>query len=229
MRRCEPTHPDTCAACSSPRTFVAVVADEGYPQPTIAREEFEAALGGVHRASRRAHRAVDRGSPRGGHLRRLVQRFEATANDGRRRPAADRVQVDHRLPHGTRRHRPVVVRRRRGVRPLARRRLGRVARACEARARLPAAARVRDREGPRPRVPSARGRGRPRREPHAREAVGRVRVPRGAPGPAGADDPQRLAVGRRGHLHRHRAARTSTSTCPSSCRGGGDRSTGRSR
>lgn len=33
---------------------VAVVADEGYPQPTIAREEFEAALGGVpvHRVGR---------------------------------------------------------------------------------------------------------------------------------------------------------------------------------
>ena len=33
---------------------VAVVADEGYPQPTIAREDFEAALGGVtvHRVGR---------------------------------------------------------------------------------------------------------------------------------------------------------------------------------
>ena len=126
--------------------FVAVVADEGYPQPTIAREEFEAALGGVtvHRVGRIEPWIVD--AREEGTFDGTVQRFEDDRERRRRRPAADRVQDDHRLPHRPRHHRPDVGRCRRGVRPLARRRLARVARAREARARLPAATRVRARE-----------------------------------------------------------------------------------
>jgi predicted TIM-barrel fold metal-dependent hydrolase len=61
--------------------FVAVVADEGYPQPTIAREEFEAALGGVtvHRVGRIEPWIVE--AREEGSFDGLVQRFEATANE----------------------------------------------------------------------------------------------------------------------------------------------------
>ena len=95
--------------------FVAVVADEGYPQPTIAREEFEAALGGVtvHRVGRIEPWIVD--AREEGTFDGPCSGSRMTANRGRRRPAADRVQDDHRLPHGTRHHRPVFVRCRRGV------------------------------------------------------------------------------------------------------------------
>jgi uncharacterized protein len=60
---------------------VAVVADEGYPQPTIPREDFEGALGGV-----RVHR-VGRIEPWIVEARKqdtfdgTVQRFEEAAND----------------------------------------------------------------------------------------------------------------------------------------------------
>ena len=46
--------PGYCRGLLESERVVAVVADEGYPQPTISREEFEAALGGipVHRVGR---------------------------------------------------------------------------------------------------------------------------------------------------------------------------------
>lgn len=62
--------------------FVAVVADEGYPQPTIAREEFEAALGGVtvHRVGRIEPWIVD--AREEGTFDGTVQRFEDAVNLG---------------------------------------------------------------------------------------------------------------------------------------------------
>ena len=59
---------------------VAVVADEGYPQPTIPREDFEAALGGVpvHRVGRIEPWIV---AARGdGTFDGMVQRFEQAVN-----------------------------------------------------------------------------------------------------------------------------------------------------
>jgi len=60
---------------------VALVADEGYPQPTITREEFETAVGGVpvHRVGRIEPwivQARDEGS-----FDAAAQRFEAIANE----------------------------------------------------------------------------------------------------------------------------------------------------
>jgi len=59
---------------------VAVVADEGYPQPTIPREDFEAALGGVpvHRVSRIEPWIVD--AREQGSFDGTVQRFEEIGN-----------------------------------------------------------------------------------------------------------------------------------------------------
>ena len=56
---------------------VAVVADEGYPQPTIPRAEFEAALGGVpvHRVGRIEPWIVE--AREEGTFDGAVQRFEA--------------------------------------------------------------------------------------------------------------------------------------------------------
>ena len=146
--------------------FVAVVADEGYPQPTIAREEFEAALGGVtvHRVGRIEPWIVE--AREEGTFDGLVQRFEATANEAADDPLligfksiiAYRTGLDVTDPSSSDAAAAFDRWRADGWR--------RVARACEGGARLPAAAGVRDREGPRPRVPSARGRRRSRREPH---------------------------------------------------------------
>ncbi|HET9312314.1 MAG TPA: amidohydrolase family protein [Actinomycetota bacterium] len=60
---------------------VALVADEGYPQPTIAREEFEAAVGGVpvHRVGRIEPWIVQAREERS--FDAAAQRFEATANE----------------------------------------------------------------------------------------------------------------------------------------------------
>jgi uncharacterized protein len=60
---------------------VAVVADEGYPQPTIARAEFERALGGVtvHRVGRIEPWIVE--AREEGSFDATVQRFEAIANE----------------------------------------------------------------------------------------------------------------------------------------------------
>ena len=60
---------------------VAVVADEGYPQPTITRAEFEAALGGVpvHRVGRIEPWIVDARAE--GSFDATVQRFEATVHE----------------------------------------------------------------------------------------------------------------------------------------------------
>lgn len=59
---------------------VAVVADEGYPQPTIPREDFEAALGGVpvHRVGRIEPWIVD--AREEGTFNGTVQRFEEAVN-----------------------------------------------------------------------------------------------------------------------------------------------------
>ncbi len=59
---------------------VAVVADEGYPQPTIARAEFETALGGipVHRVGRIEPWIVD--AREEGTFDGTVQRFEEAVN-----------------------------------------------------------------------------------------------------------------------------------------------------
>lgn len=59
---------------------VAVVADEGYPQPTIPREDFEAALGGVpvHRVGRIEPWIVD--AREQGTFDGTVQRFEEAVN-----------------------------------------------------------------------------------------------------------------------------------------------------
>ncbi len=59
---------------------MAVVADEGYPQPTIARAEFEAALGGVpvHRVGRVEPWIVD--AREEGTFDATVQRFEDAVN-----------------------------------------------------------------------------------------------------------------------------------------------------
>ncbi|MGZ8631290.1 MAG: amidohydrolase family protein [Actinomycetota bacterium] len=59
---------------------VAVVADEGYPQPTITREEFEVALGGVpvHRVGRIEPWIVD--AREEGSFDGTVQRFEDAVN-----------------------------------------------------------------------------------------------------------------------------------------------------
>ncbi len=59
---------------------VAVVADEGYPQPTITREEFEVALGGVpvHRVGRIEPWIVQ--AREEGSFDATVQRFEEIAN-----------------------------------------------------------------------------------------------------------------------------------------------------
>jgi uncharacterized protein len=68
--------------------IVAVVADEGYPQPTIARAEFEAALGGVtvHRVGRVEPWIVD--AREEGSFDATVQRFE---------DAVDTAAADPRL------------------------------------------------------------------------------------------------------------------------------------
>jgi predicted TIM-barrel fold metal-dependent hydrolase len=60
---------------------VAVVADEGYPQPTIPRTDFEAALGGitVHRVGRIEPWIVE--AREESTFDGLVQRFEAIANE----------------------------------------------------------------------------------------------------------------------------------------------------
>ena len=59
---------------------IAVVADEGYPQPTIRREDFEAALGGVpvHRVGRIEPWIVD--AREAGSFDVTVQRFEEIAH-----------------------------------------------------------------------------------------------------------------------------------------------------
>jgi len=61
---------------------VAVVADEGYPQPTIPREDFEAALGGVpvHRVGRIEPWIVD--AREEGSFDGTVQRFEESVHAG---------------------------------------------------------------------------------------------------------------------------------------------------
>jgi hypothetical protein len=61
---------------------VAVVADEGYPQPTITRAEFEEALGGVpvHRVGRIEPWIVD--AREEGSFDGTVQRFEELVNAG---------------------------------------------------------------------------------------------------------------------------------------------------
>jgi predicted TIM-barrel fold metal-dependent hydrolase len=60
---------------------VALVADEGYPQPTITREEFEAAVGGVpvHRVGRIEPWIVE--AREEGSFDAAAQRFEAIANE----------------------------------------------------------------------------------------------------------------------------------------------------
>ncbi|HJR96613.1 MAG TPA: amidohydrolase family protein [Actinomycetota bacterium] len=60
---------------------VALVADEGYPQPTITREEFETAVGGVpvHRVGRIEPWIVQ--SREEGSFDAAAQRFEAIANE----------------------------------------------------------------------------------------------------------------------------------------------------
>jgi predicted TIM-barrel fold metal-dependent hydrolase len=60
---------------------VALVADEGYPQPTIPREEFEAAVGGVpvHRVGRIEPWIVQ--AREEGSFDATAQRFEAIANE----------------------------------------------------------------------------------------------------------------------------------------------------
>ena len=71
--------------------IVAVVADEGYPQPTITRDEFEIGARRRAGASRRPDRALDRRRSRGGNVRRpraAVRGRWCTAP--RQRPAPDR-------------------------------------------------------------------------------------------------------------------------------------------
>ena len=103
--------------------IVAVVADEGYPQPTIPRADFEEALGGVpvHRVSRIEPWIVE--AREEGTFDGTVQRFEEIGHTAAGRSAADRVQDDHRVPDGPGHHRPDVVGRSRRVRTLAGRRL----------------------------------------------------------------------------------------------------------
>ena len=93
---CEPTKDAVVAARDAalradPRGYVrklleaervvAVVADEGYPQPTIERAEFEEALGGVtvHRVGRIEPWIVE--AREEGSFDGLVQAFEAIANE----------------------------------------------------------------------------------------------------------------------------------------------------
>lgn len=72
--------PGYCRTLLGSERVVAVVADEGYPQPTITREEFETALGGVpvHRVGRIEPWIVD--AREEGSFDGTVQRFEASAH-----------------------------------------------------------------------------------------------------------------------------------------------------
>ena len=92
---------------------VAVVADEGYPQPTIPRADFEEALGGVpvHRVGRIEPWIVD--AREEGTFDDTVQRIRGGRERRRERSAAHRLQDDHRLPHRPGHHGSVVERTRR--------------------------------------------------------------------------------------------------------------------
>ena len=227
--RCGPIPRRTCVACSTSERVVAVVADEGYPQPTIPAQDFEEALGGVpvHRVGRIEPWIVD--AREEGTFDGTVQRFEDAVNAGGNDPRligyktiiAYRTGLDITDPSSseaaaaydrwraddwreTREHA-------KPVRDFLLRRAFALAKEHD-------------------RVFHVHvGGGRSRREPDARDAAGRVLVLRRAPGHPDRDDPLGMAVGRRGDLRRHRSCPTSTWTCPSWCRGDGARSTGRSR
>jgi predicted TIM-barrel fold metal-dependent hydrolase len=73
--------PGYCRDLLGSEHVVAVVADEGYPQPTITRAEFEEALGGlpVHRVGRIEPWIVDARAE--GSFDATVQRFEAIVHE----------------------------------------------------------------------------------------------------------------------------------------------------
>jgi hypothetical protein len=73
--------PGYCRGLLQAENVVAVVADEGYPQPTIPRAEFEQALGGVrvHRVSRIEPWIVE--AREEGSFDAMVQRFEAIGHE----------------------------------------------------------------------------------------------------------------------------------------------------
>ena len=181
---------------------VAVIADEGYPQPTIPRADFEEALGGVpvHRVGRIEPWIVD--ARETGTFEDTVAKFEEHVNAGGNDPRlvgyktiiAYRTGLDITYPSSseaaaaydrwraddwreTREH----------AKPVRDFLLG---------ARVPAG------EGARPTVPRACRRRRSGRQPRPRDASRCLQVLRGPSGHPDRDDPLGVSVGRRGHVRR---------------------------
>ena len=222
--------PGYVRGCWTSEHVVAVVADEGYPQPTIPREDFEAALGGVpvHRVGRiepwivdareegtfDGHRAAVRGAVNAGGerpaARRRTRRSSRTApawtsRTRRRADAAaayDRWRADDWRE--TREH----------AKPVRDFLLERAFELAKEHDRV---------------VPRARRRRRPGREPRPRDASRRLQVLRRPSGHPDRDDPLGVPLGRRGHVRRVGAAERLPGRLRAGAHGDGGRSTGRSR
>ena len=192
---------------------VAVLSDEGYPQPPIPADEFAATIGvTVHRVTRLEPWILQH---RDGTFDELVSGVEDEAERAAARPELRRVQVDRRLPDRARHRRSRRVGRPGRVRAMAGRRLGRDEGARQAGPRLPDPPDARRREGERPAVPLPLRRRRPGHQPGARGPGVDVPLPRRRPGPT--DRPRALGVSRGSARPRTslRSSRTSTSSSPS--------------
>ena len=101
---------------------VAVLSDEGFPQPPIPAEEFERTIGvRVHRVARLEPWILEH---RDGTFDDLVAGVDGEATAGRRRSELRRLQVDRRVPDRAGRRRPERGRGPRGLRGVARGRSG---------------------------------------------------------------------------------------------------------
>ena len=157
----------TRRASWTPPGVVAVLSDEGYPQPPIPATEFAASIGvPVHRVARLEPWILRH---RDGNFDDLVSGIHSEAQEAAARPELRRVQVDRRVPDGAGRRRSVAFRGRGGVRPLGEGRVARDARAREAGPRLPDPAHARGGEGERPAIPLPLRRRRSRHQPRARQ------------------------------------------------------------
>ena len=177
---------------------VAVLSDEGFPQPPVPADEFARTIGvTVHRVVRLEPWILQ-------HRERTFDDLVSGVSTRRRGgvgPQLRRVQVDRGVPHGPGRRQPPRVRTQRRVRAVARDGW------TESRDQ---AKPVRDfdpphppdGEGARPGVPFPLRRRRPGHRPGARAARAAVPAARRPPGPARRARPQRLPVDPGGGLHR---------------------------